>query len=149
MWVEKYLKQARLPWTYDESDDIHTAAPDQNDRPEPIGRGASSSQTSGMSTPSSAGFVSLDDVKLHHKLLKSGTPANGDGAATGMGEGSEPSFLRYDPEKGLDTDTYAVLPNDWPYCVPYGVRHYCVWSKVCVDLPCAILVSIADRDEVL
>lgn len=30
----------------------------------------------------------------------------------------------------LDKDTFALLPNDWPYCVPYGVRHYVMWSKV-------------------
>jgi hypothetical protein len=37
-------------------------------------------------------------------------------------------FLRW--EGDLDPEKFAVLPNDWPYCVPYGVRHYCVWSRV-------------------
>ena len=46
-------------------------------------------------------------------------------------EDIEPAvYLRYDPSVGLDGEKYAVLPNDWPYNVPYGVRHYCVWSRV-------------------
>ncbi|WWC86570.1 uncharacterized protein L201_001447 [Kwoniella dendrophila CBS 6074] len=39
-------------------------------------------------------------------------------------------YLTYDPEGGLDQSKYAVLVNDWPYNIPHGVRHYCVWSKV-------------------
>jgi hypothetical protein len=42
----------------------------------------------------------------------------------------EPEYLRYEPHTGLDPEKYAVLPNDWPYNVPYGVRHFCVWSRV-------------------
>ncbi|WWC59817.1 uncharacterized protein I303_102379 [Kwoniella dejecticola CBS 10117] len=38
--------------------------------------------------------------------------------------------LQYDPDKPLDSTKYAVLVNDWPYNIPYGVRHFCVWSKV-------------------
>ncbi|WWD00940.1 hypothetical protein V866_007878 [Kwoniella sp. B9012] len=39
-------------------------------------------------------------------------------------------YLTYDAEKGFDESKYAVLTNDWPYNVPYGVRHLCVWSKL-------------------
>jgi len=46
------------------------------------------------------------------------------------GETEQAVYLRYDPVEGLDAEKYAVLPNDWPYNVPYGVRHYCVWSRV-------------------
>ena len=60
---------------------------------------------------------------------------NGNGNGEGHGEdesdedeGEEPVYLRW--EGWLDADKYAVLPNDWPYNVPYGVRHYCVWSRV-------------------
>lgn len=44
-------------------------------------------------------------------------------------------YLTYDPQRGLDHTKYAVLPNDWPYCVPYGVRHFCVWSRVPIAHP--------------
>ncbi|EKC97378.1 cytoplasm protein [Trichosporon asahii var. asahii CBS 8904] len=44
-------------------------------------------------------------------------------------------YLTYDPRRGLDHSKYAVLPNDWPYCVPYGVRHFCVWSRVPIAHP--------------
>ncbi|WVW78067.1 hypothetical protein I302_100018 [Kwoniella bestiolae CBS 10118] len=39
-------------------------------------------------------------------------------------------YLTYDSEKGFDESKYAVLTNDWPYNIPHGVRHFCVWSKV-------------------
>jgi hypothetical protein len=54
----------------------------------------------------------------------------------------EPEYLRYEPHTGLDPEKYAVLPNDWPYNVPYGVRHFCVWSRVSdtrVREPCRVL----------
>ena len=43
--------------------------------------------------------------------------------------------MKYDPSTGFDTTKYAVLANDWPYNTPYGVRHYCVWSKVPIAHP--------------
>lgn len=48
----------------------------------------------------------------------------------GQDGGETPVYLQYDPSEGLDREKYAVLPNDWPYNIPYGVRHYCVWSRV-------------------
>ncbi|WRT64469.1 uncharacterized protein IL334_001401 [Kwoniella shivajii] len=51
-------------------------------------------------------------------------------------------YLTYDSEKGLDTEKYAVLPNDWPYNIPYGVRHFCVWSKLPIGHP-----SLVDNDS--
>ncbi|WVQ69614.1 uncharacterized protein L199_007834 [Kwoniella botswanensis] len=53
-------------------------------------------------------------------------------------------YLTYDAEKGFDGSKYAVLTNDWPYNVPYGVRHLCVWSK----LPIAHK-SLVDDDPAL
>lgn len=58
--------------------------------------------------------------------------ANGD-EEEGEEDGEEiepPVYLKWDDENGLDGEKYAVLPNDWPYNVPYGVRHFCVWSRV-------------------
>jgi hypothetical protein len=97
---------------------------------------------SGISTPSSVGFVSLSSLNLvNGKLRRSnpGTPTKqGSGSSTGQkgepegeeedDEGEEAEYLRW--EGWLDGAKYAVLPNDWPYNVPYGVRHYCVWSRV-------------------
>jgi hypothetical protein len=85
---------------------------------------------SGTSTPSSAGFVSLETLKdkLHkHKNWKS--DAGGEEADVDAHD-EVPDFLRYDTAAGLDKSRYAVLFNDWPYNTPYGVRHYCVWSRV-------------------
>lgn len=45
-------------------------------------------------------------------------------------EEERPVYLRWEDGAGLDGEKFAVLPNDWPYNVPYGVRHYCVWSRV-------------------
>ena len=110
---------------------------------------------SGTSTPSSVGFVSLSSLNLvngklrktksrtsslekslsHLDLTKSqgsglDEQANGDHAEEEGEEEEEekPNYLRWDG--WLDSEKYAVLPNDWPYNVPTGVRHYCVWSRV-------------------
>jgi hypothetical protein len=39
-------------------------------------------------------------------------------------------FLKYNEDKGVESDKYAVLVNDWPYSMPAGVRHYVIWSRV-------------------
>jgi len=122
---------------------------------------------SGTSTPSSVGFVSLSSLNLvNGKLRKtrsrtstlekstshldltasssreSGSIGNGDGN-DGVEQDEEeedeedkPEYLKW--EGWLDSEKYAVLPNDWPYNVPTGVRHYCVWSRVshCSPLRC-------------
>lgn len=99
------------------------------------GSGPNSGATSGAGTPSSVGFVSLSSLNLlEAKLKKSKSKSkyrkSKEEEEEEEGEGHEPEYLRYDPASGLDESKYAVLPNDWPYCVPYGVRHYCVWSRV-------------------
>lgn len=107
---------------------------------------------SGTATPNSAGFVSLATLKQVNGRLKmksgdstpglegmSGISLNseGSGESSRHGDGEmeevQPVYLHYDQERGLDRETYAVLPNDWPYNIPYGVRHFCVWSRVCLD----------------
>lgn len=45
-------------------------------------------------------------------------------------EVEEAVYLKWDDKVGLDERNFAVLPNDWPYNIPYGVRHFCVWSRV-------------------
>ncbi|KAL1408817.1 hypothetical protein Q8F55_005631 [Vanrija albida] len=111
---------------------------------------ASSPVGSGANTPSSVGFVSLESVlpKLKRALRnkcegeKAGSAEGSSGESTSSSDGhfededDEPDvFLKYDPKLGLEKDKYAVLPNDWPYCVPYGVRHYCVWSRIPIAHP--------------
>lgn len=59
-------------------------------------------------------------------------------------------FLTWDSKKGLDTKRYAILPNDWPYCLPYGVRHYVIWCRVCVTLrrhTCSFALSPLAADQ--
>jgi hypothetical protein len=105
---------------------------------------------SGASTPSSVAYVSLESVLPRvNKALARRQASSLRPGASGANTPSEPPyvgananandvdgdddpahdvFLRW--EGHLDPEKYAVLPNDWPYCVPYGVRHYCVWSRV-------------------
>lgn len=116
---------------------------------------------SGASTPSSVAYVSLDSVlpKINRRLERSRrraerARANSNASSLKSGESArsvegqtpeddddeddddEPDiFLKFDPASGLDKDKYALLPNDWPYCVPYGVRHYCLWSRVPIAHP--------------
>ncbi|OWZ76258.1 cytoplasmic protein [Cryptococcus neoformans Bt85] len=106
------------------------------------GSGPNSGATSGAGTPSSVGFVSLSSLNLlEAKLKKSKSKSKyrkskeEEEEEEEEREGHEPEYLRYDPASGLDESKYAVLPNDWPYCVPYGVRHYCVWSRVPIAHP--------------
>ncbi|WVQ77604.1 hypothetical protein IAR50_007292 [Cryptococcus sp. DSM 104548] len=105
--TEKYLTQTRLPFP-------------ETSKPVPSKPTCTSTLTvpnlsntapaSGTSTPRSVGFASLASSK--------------DGP---------PEYLTWTGE--LDPEKYAVLPNDWPYCVPYGVRHFCVWSRIPIGHP--------------
>ncbi len=105
---------------------------------------------SGASTPSSVAYVSLDSVlpKVNRRLERARRRRERARAVSDASTGSsvepedeideddEPDiFLKYDPAAGLDSSKYALLPNDWPYCVPYGVRHYCLWSRVPIAHP--------------
>jgi hypothetical protein len=110
---------------------------------------------SGANTPSSAGFVSLASLKLvNGRLRRQDSGSGGRKQTSEVGSGSiqrkeeekgvecqvageqdddpeeRAEYLRWDGKVGLDDEKYAVLPNDWPYNTPYGVRHYCVWSRV-------------------
>ncbi|KAK8870082.1 hypothetical protein IAR55_000652 [Kwoniella newhampshirensis] len=156
--TEKYLTQARLPFEQSPSQpaeptyDLTTSL----DQPHPLPSGLPTQDTepqtpvSGSSTPASVGFVSLASLSLvNGKLTKSKSKsalsiASSPGEETGVTpEGKEAEeeeehkveYLRFDPEKGLDAEKYAVLPNDWPYNVPYGVRHFCVWSRIPIAHP--------------
>ncbi|WVQ80947.1 hypothetical protein IAT38_003054 [Cryptococcus sp. DSM 104549] len=48
---------------------------------------------------------------------------------------SEPEYLKSGPNGEFDETKYAVLLNDWPYSLPHGVRHFCVWSTVPIAHP--------------
>lgn len=63
-----------------------------------------------------------------------------DEGAEGEVEGEGAVYLKWD-DNGLDDEKYAVLPNDWPYNIPYGVRHYCVWSRVSGKFPSSHIMS--------
>ncbi|KAE8538175.1 hypothetical protein D1P53_005513 [Cryptococcus gattii VGV] len=106
------------------------------------GRGSvpNSGAASGAGTPSSVGFVSLSSLNLlEAKLKKTKSKSKSDRKSKEKekeeDDGDEPEYIRYDPNAGLNESKYAVLPNDWPYCVPYGVRHYCVWSRIPIAHP--------------
>ncbi|ORY30227.1 hypothetical protein BCR39DRAFT_530056 [Naematelia encephala] len=105
--------------------------------------GRGSAPVSGTSTPSSAGFVSLASLKLVNGKLRSArsTPRPADTPATISSDddddedAEDPIYLKWDDSKGLDEANFAVLPNDWPYNIPYGVRHYCVWCRIPIAHP--------------
>ncbi|KAL7420630.1 hypothetical protein Q5752_004581 [Cryptotrichosporon argae] len=113
---------------------------------------AASVPGSRASTPASAGFVSLSAIKLGKALgvskrrttIATTTSEDGEDGEDGEGEGEGESeaapvvHLKYDAEAGFERDKYAVLPNDWPYCIPYGVRHFCVWSRIPIVHPALV-----------
>ena len=101
--------------------------------------GSSNSGASGQSTPVGGGGGSPDVVSSPRKVKAEGEDKDGEGGEEvedeeegGLDDDDDdvPVYLKWDEEKGLDPDKYAVLPNDWPYNVPHGVRHFCVWSRV-------------------
>ncbi|EIW70968.1 hypothetical protein TREMEDRAFT_73151 [Tremella mesenterica DSM 1558] len=96
----------------------------------------SSTPVSGDDQAVTNGFGSSQFQNAFTKMDEKST-----GSSVGSGEDDddddeeEAEYLRYDHEKGLDRTKYACLINDWPYNIPYGVRHYCVWSKVPIAHP--------------
>ncbi|WVQ80115.1 hypothetical protein IAT38_002216 [Cryptococcus sp. DSM 104549] len=155
--TEKYLVNARLPFpkpapepTYDTSTSL-----DQSSQPVPsITETTTSTPESGTSTPSSVGFVSLSSLSIvNGRLRKSKSKlsishsrddlvdADGDAEEDEAVDGDDgeevpkAEYLRLSDDGSLDPEKYAVLPNDWPYNIPYGVRHYCVWSRIPIAHP--------------
>lgn len=73
-------------------------------------------------TPNSAAYVDLDAIQDRLKLDEDNDEhPNKDG------------FLSWEGGE-LDRSRYTVIFNDWPYSIPHGVKHYCVWSRVRVAL---------------
>jgi len=111
-----------------------------------VATAASTPAGSGASTPNSVAYVSLESVlprvnkalarkrSKRRSAVETDTPSSRESSADQQEDDDDDDdpahdvFLRW--EGHLDPEKYAVLPNDWPYCVPYGVRHYCVWSRV-------------------
>ncbi|WWD15625.1 hypothetical protein CI109_100047 [Kwoniella shandongensis] len=140
--TENYLVHTRLPFkpttsraaepTYDLSTSLDQPQP----QCQPQSLLSPPTPASGSSTPSSVGFVSLASLKAVNGKLSKGKSDGESGEEEE--EEHQAEYLRYDNENGLDPEKYAVLPNDWPYNVPYGVRHFCVWSKVPIAHPLLI-----------
>lgn len=131
---------------------------DLNDAPE----------AEGSSALASSGFVSLPSFNTEGASRPSAsgtnTPGEGSGSVSpgyvvvgsqNQSQKAEPEYLKWDGEE-LDKERYAVLPNDWPYCLPYDCRHYVIWSKVsttsdpvtfgCLQvMPLSISLALADR----
>ncbi|WVN87411.1 uncharacterized protein L203_102590 [Cryptococcus depauperatus CBS 7841] len=132
--MENYLREALLPFpktirpTYDLTTSLDLSQP-----PSPISPATSAADSdglepvgSGVSTPSSTAFVSLEDSLVWNK--------NGN---------MKPVYLRLNDDGGLDQNIFAVLLNTWPYSVPTGVRHFCVWSRIPIAHP-----ELVDYDPV-
>lgn len=75
------------------------------------------------------------------------TPGGGarKGGHTGEGESEGNNYLKFKLGQDLDSDMFAILPNDWPYNVPYGVTHTVVWSKVSVTYTSPFSTAIISR----
>lgn len=104
---ELYLKTVRLPWPAHEL--VLPESIETPDKPYVKAYSLAARSNSSSTSDVSAGFGG--SVKR----------PSGD-------EAEEPRYLRWTGE--LDPDLYSVLRNDWPYNVPLGVEHCCVWSKV-------------------
>ncbi|OCF33737.1 hypothetical protein I316_04449 [Kwoniella heveanensis BCC8398] len=121
--TEKYLTQSRLP--FPRSSDPHT---EPTYDPDALDGGPSSPKArSRPPLPDSSNSPKID--ARHAQQSRQSGPRPGT------------DYLSYDAEEGFDESKYAVLNNDWPYNIPPGVRHFCVWSRVPIAHP-----SLVDDD---
>ncbi|WVN87413.1 uncharacterized protein L203_102592 [Cryptococcus depauperatus CBS 7841] len=149
--TENYLNQARLPFRSQrlpETDNITRPSLGRDiENTSNIHSRSSVNRAilnSGTMTSSPTSFVSLSALgKLKNETVN------------GLGDTGKESkddkkaiFLTFKEEEGLDPEKYAVVPNDWPYCVPYGVRHFCVWSRVPIAHPKLVNYSSEDWDKI-
>jgi hypothetical protein len=127
------MTNARLPWAkrnrklarqytrkakkkgQAEEDDEHESSEETEDE----------NTVSDDETPNSAAYVDLDAIQDRLKLDKD-DEEHPDHDAFLCWEGGE-----------LDRSRYTVIFNDWPYSIPVGIKHYCVWSRVSVCCPAA------------
>ncbi|WVQ98367.1 hypothetical protein IAU59_005490 [Kwoniella sp. CBS 9459] len=120
--TEKYLTQSRLPFPR---------------------AGSSSGSSSTSRAEPTYDPKTLDGGPSSPKALSHTLPDGTSETSTRSGQAPRPGldYLRYDAEAGFDESKYAVLNNDWPYNIPQGVRHFCVWSRVPIAHP-----SLVDDD---
>lgn len=66
----------------------------------------------------------LKDVRLPHAFTHPQTPNHESGQEWVQATDLDPENL-LDGEKGM-----CILPNDWPYNIPHGVKHSVIWTRV-------------------
>lgn len=124
--LDTYMTEARLPWAKRNRKLArkHTRKAIQKNQASEEDEHESSEDTDGENsissddTPDSAAYVDIDSIQDRLKLDKSEQEhPNNDAYLTW--EGGE-----------LDRSRYTVIFNDWPYSIPHGAKHYCVWSRV-------------------
>jgi len=138
-----YLREARLPWAEanqggrkDErkgkngKDKHKDSSNDDKEDKKKYGGDAANDNTDDKDkseAQKSMAYTALEDV------LPRLERANGRSPADYPDHPDNDVFVKYDPEHGLDHEQFAIILNDWPYCMPYGVRHTCIWCKVSVS----------------
>lgn len=102
-----------------------------------------------MSSPPSLNAATaklkIGEGRMDNHLPDTPSITPGGGAAAGTDGGPGPStphenYFTFARGEAVDDDLVAILPNDWPYNVPYGVTHTVIWSKVGGTLSCEALV---------
>uniref|UniRef100_V5ERY9 Uncharacterized protein n=1 Tax=Kalmanozyma brasiliensis (strain GHG001) TaxID=1365824 RepID=V5ERY9_KALBG len=108
--IENYIRTVRLGWPAEEA--VGPPPPNMLDRPQkdPFAVMGSASGTSTPGTPMVEVKETWPEKTLPHPV-------------TGV-------ELRHFVEDTEEGGLVKVIPNDWPYGVPAGATHWCVWSKL-------------------
>lgn len=68
------------------------------------------------------------NVTIEKYLIQARLPWKADVQEDGRKDDEQ--YLTFEIGQAVNPDTYAILPNDWPYNTPSDVEHVVVWSKV-------------------
>lgn len=118
-----FMIEGRLPWSKRNRKNLRKELRKRVEKEEKdwdddgYSSSGSSNTVSSDEMPESAAYVSLDEIK--DRLQKDEDDEE---------HPNNDSYVKW--EGKFDEARWALILNDWPYSMPAGVKHYCVWSRV-------------------
>lgn len=124
--IENYIRQVRLGWPAEKT--VNTG-PNMLDRPQkdPL---LILSQLSSSGSPSGSGVSTPNGTKLPLEAVKETWPEKILPHPTQPGIVLRHFVADADADAEGGQSLVKTIPNDWPYGIPAGCTHWCVWSKL-------------------
>lgn len=118
--IENYIRQVRLGWPTEKN---LAVGPNILDRPQ-------KDPLSILSSPSSSGVNTPNGTRLPLEVIKETWPETLVPHPTKPGIVLRHFVADADEHGQAGESLVKTIPNDWPYGIPAGCSHWCVWSQL-------------------